>query len=115
MESKSIRREILLGFWKAHILHHAGEMPLHGHWLLGELRRHGYEISPGTLYQLLNRMTALGWLACRRDPAGGRRARKDYRLTPAGRRVLALVRRQLQELQEEVAGEPRRPRKPTPA
>ena len=26
---KEVSREILLGFWKVHILHHAGEAPLH--------------------------------------------------------------------------------------
>lgn len=46
-------REILLSFRKVHILHHASEKPIHGQWVLTELRRHGYDISPGTLYPLL--------------------------------------------------------------
>jgi len=98
----AINREILLSFWKVHILHHADLEPVHGQWILTELRRHGYEISPGTLYPLLNRMTRLGWLKCKSDPGAGRRARKDYRLTPQGRKVLALLREQVQELHEEV-------------
>ena len=53
-------REILLSFWKVHILHHAREEPIHGQWVLTELRRHGYEISPGTLYPLLHRMQQIG-------------------------------------------------------
>jgi len=57
---KSVSREIWLGFWKAHILHHAGEEALHGQWMLIELRRHGYNISPGTLYPLLHRMEQVG-------------------------------------------------------
>ena len=97
-------REILLGFWKVHILHHASEEPVHGQWIITELRRHGYEISPGTLYPLLNRMARYGWLTCRQG-SGGVRARKDYRLTVAGRKVLALVREQLEELYEEVVTE----------
>jgi len=108
---KAANREILLSFWKVHILHHAGEEPIHGQWILTELRRHGYEISPGTLYPLLNRMKRLGWLGCKTEPGGGRRARKDYRLTPQGRKVLALIRDQLKELYEEVvleAGHERR-------
>jgi PadR family transcriptional regulator PadR len=100
-------REILLSFWKVHILHHASEGPVHGQWIITELRRHGYEISPGTLYPLLNRMTRYGWLACRKNAAGAR-ARKDYRLTAAGRKVLALVREQLEELHEEVVTEAQR-------
>lgn len=99
---KDVRREILLSFWKVHILHHAGEGPLHGQWMLEELREHGYEISPGTLYPLLHRMERLGWLRSAVDPAGGRRARKDYRLTAEGRKVLKVVRQQIAELHEEV-------------
>ena len=97
-----VNREILLGFWKVHILHHAGEAPLHGQWMLNELRRHGYEISPGTLYPLLNRMERLGWLRGKADPRGGRRARRDYRLTREGRKVLAQIKEQIVELHEEV-------------
>jgi PadR family transcriptional regulator PadR len=102
---KAAQREFLLSLWKVHILHHAGEAPIHGQWMLTELRRHGYELSPGTLYPLLDRMKRLGWLQVRQDPDGGRRARKDYRLTAEGRAVLALVRRQLEELHDEIAEE----------
>jgi DNA-binding PadR family transcriptional regulator len=98
----AINREVLLSFWKVHILHHASETPVHGQWILTELRRHGYEISPGTLYPLLNRMARLGWLKCKTDRRGGRRARKDYRLTAEGVKVLALIRDQIRELHEEV-------------
>ena len=98
---KELEREILLAFWKVHILHHAGEEPLHGQWMLTELRRHGYEISPGTLYPLLQRMERLGWLKSKANPRRGR-ARKDYRLTAQGRRVLSLIREQITELYDEV-------------
>ncbi len=101
----ALNREILLSFWKVHVLHHADEAPIHGQWILTELRRHGYEISPGTLYPMLNRMERLGWLKGRSDPDGGRRARRDYRLTAAGRTVLKELREQLRELYEEVVGE----------
>ena len=99
---KAVNREILLSFWKVHILHHADSDAVHGQWILTELRRHGYDLSPGTLYPLLTRMNRLGWLNCKTAPGGGRRARKDYRLTPAGRRILALIRAQVRELYEEV-------------
>lgn len=102
---RHLNREILLSLWKAHILHHAGEQPLHGQWMLLELRRHGYDISPGTLYPLLQRMERLGWLKGKTDPEGGKRARKDYRLTPAGRKVLGSVREQVRELYRELISE----------
>src|SRR5271165_2413733 len=95
---KEAEREILLSFWKVHILHHAGEEPVHGLWILRELRRHGYEISPGTLYPLLSRMERRGWL--RRQPGSkpGPKSRRDFSLTARGKRVLSHVREQLKEL-----------------
>ena len=99
---KSISREVLLSFWKVHILHHAGEEPLHGQWMLNELREHGYEISPGTLYPLLARMERLGWLKSQADAKAGKRGRRDYRLTAEGRKVLQVLRSQIRELYEEV-------------
>ena len=104
---KALIREVLLSFWKVHILHHAGEAPVHGQWILTELRRHGYDMSPGTLYPLLNRMERLGWLRCKVDPKGGRRARRDYRLTVQGQKVLGLIRGQVEELHKEVVVEAR--------
>jgi len=101
---KELEREILLSFWKVHILLHAGEAPLHGQWMITELRRHGYEISPGTLYPMLHRMERWGWLKGQSDPEGGKRARKDYRLTSQGRKVLKLLRENIKELHGEVVG-----------
>jgi DNA-binding PadR family transcriptional regulator len=105
---KALEREILLGFWKAHILHHASEQPLHGQWMILELRRHGYEISPGTLYPLLHRMEKLGWLKGEADPRAGKRARRDYRLTSTGAQVLETLRKQVSELYEEVVADARK-------
>jgi DNA-binding PadR family transcriptional regulator len=97
-----VEREILLSFWKVHILYHAGAHPITGQWVIHELRRHGYEASPGTLYPLLTRMEARGWLRSRTDAAGGLRARKDYSLTEKGREVLTILRNRLEELYGEV-------------
>lgn len=99
---KSIQREILLGFWKIHILHHAAEGPVVGQWMLQELRRHGYDLSPGTLYPILHRMEQLGWLRCEGDHPKGSRTRKEYSLTVKGQEILTLLRKQVEELYEEV-------------
>lgn len=96
-------REILLSFWKIHILHHAGEEPVYGQWMMAELRRHGYEISPGTLYPILRRMEQQGWLAEARKKKGDPARRKQYRLTPQGRAALKTICIQLEELHREVA------------
>ena len=98
-----IQREILQSFWKIHVLHHAAAGPVYGQWMLHELREHGYEVSPGTLFPMLARMEKRGWLRCEQDPKGGSRARKDYYLTDRGREVLDIVRQQLSELKLEVA------------
>ena len=100
--TREIDREFLLAFWKLHILHHAGEEPVVGQWIMRELRRHGYEVSPGTLYPLLARMEERGWLRSKADPNGGPRARKEYALTRDGRSVLTLLRRRVEELHREV-------------
>jgi PadR family transcriptional regulator PadR len=102
---KTLIREILLSFWKIHLLHHAAEGPIYGQWALGELRRHGYDISPGTLYPLLKRMESHGWLKSERDPRGGKNSRQSYLLTEEGQKVLELIREQLRELYREVNGE----------
>jgi len=95
-------REVLLNFWKIHILHHAAEGTVYGQWMMEELRRHGYDISPGTLYPLLGRMESHGWI----EPVNARTAnihsRKEYRLTKLGAEALDLLRAQLKELSREV-------------
>lgn len=101
-DQKALQREILLGFWKVHILHHATEGPVVGQWMLQELRRHGYEVSPGTLYPIFHRMERLGWLRCEFDPNGGSRAKRSYFITDKGRKVLQATRLQLKELTGEV-------------
>jgi DNA-binding PadR family transcriptional regulator len=102
LDMRIVQREILQGFWKVHILHHAAEGPVVGLWMLHELQHHGYDVSPGTLYPLLRRMEQRGWLRSESDVSRGPRARREYHLTPLGREVLALVRKQLDELRGEV-------------
>jgi DNA-binding PadR family transcriptional regulator len=94
-------REFLLTFWKIHILHHAAEhQGVYGQWMLEELARHGYRLSPGTLYPLLARMARRGWIRAAqtersRDP-------RVYRITAEGTVVLKRLRTSLVELQHEV-------------
>jgi PadR family transcriptional regulator, regulatory protein PadR len=95
--------DLLAGFVRIHILHHAAEGEVYGQWLIEELARHGYRISPGTLYPMLQTMEERGYLISREDSDGrlGRR-RKVYTATPEGRRGLALARERLGELTGEV-------------
>src|SRR5436190_16286217 len=86
---------------RLHILHHAAEDEVHGAWLTEELARHGYRISPGTLYPTLHRLEAAGLLSGRDDLEAGRRVRR-YTITDAGRAALAEARRALRELSDEL-------------
>lgn len=105
VDHKAVTREVLLGFWKVHILHHASEEPVVGQWILEELRRHGHAVSPGTLYPLLKRMERNGWLRCESDPAAGLRGRRYYHLTARGAAVLQVLREAVVELHHEVVEE----------
>jgi PadR family transcriptional regulator PadR len=97
-----IAREFLLAFWKVHILHHAADgRGVYGQWMLEELHRHGYRLSPGTLYPILARMAKRGWLRAA-EPTRSKAARV-YHLTPRGYDVLNQLRAALDELYGEVA------------
>ena len=80
-------REFVSGFIRLHILHHAAREPLVGFWMIEELRRHGYEMSPGTIYPLLHSLQKKGYLSVevKRE---GRRAWREYSATKEGKKVL---------------------------
>ncbi|MCC6489656.1 MAG: helix-turn-helix transcriptional regulator [Candidatus Hydrogenedentes bacterium] len=101
-KNKILVREVLLAFWKVHILHHAGEGPVVGQWMLSELREHGYDVSPGTLYPLLRRMEGYGWLRSRIDTQAGPKGRREYFLTKEGRAILKTLREHVVEMHLEV-------------
>jgi DNA-binding PadR family transcriptional regulator len=102
LDAKLLTREILLGFWKVHILHHAAERPLIGQWVLTELRHHGYDISPGTLYPLLKRLERNGWLRSELAVGEGKHRRRYYHLTKRGAAVLDVLRDTVVELHHEL-------------
>ena len=85
------------GLIRLHILHHASEEPIFGLWVIEELRRHGYKLSPGTLYPMLHGMERKGYLESYVDPADGRR-RRMYRATRAGRAALRAAHSKVREL-----------------
>jgi DNA-binding PadR family transcriptional regulator len=103
VDRKLLTREILLGFWKVHILHHAAEHPVVGQWILIELRRHGYDISPGTLYPLLKRLETQGFLISEWRQEG-RRQKCFYRLSAAGLRLIELLQREWREIERTING-----------
>jgi PadR family transcriptional regulator PadR len=89
--------DLLSGLIELHVLYHAAQEEIFGLGMLEELKRHGYRISPGTLYPLLHRLTHRGYLRVREFKLG-RTRRRLYRATRQGRRALAVVRYHVREL-----------------
>ena len=90
-------RDIYPGLIRLHILHHAAEEPIFGLGMMEELRRHGYELSPGTLYPVLHRMEEKGYLSSRKVRVKGR-IRRTYKATTFGRRLLKQAKVKVLEL-----------------
>jgi len=96
-------RDIFLAFVRVHLLYHAAEAPIYGVEMIEELARHGYQLSPGTLYPIFHSMEKLGYLVSERQVVCGK-VRKYYRVTDAGRAALKRLRPQIRELVNEVLG-----------
>jgi PadR family transcriptional regulator, regulatory protein PadR len=90
-------KDLYSGLIRLHVLHHAARKPLYGAWLIDELRRHGYAISPGTVYPMLHGLERKGYLESRPE-GGGRRARRRYAITEKGRAALADAKVKVKEL-----------------
>lgn len=99
-----IYRDIFLSFVRVHLLHHAAEAPIYGLEMLQELARHGYDLSPGTLYPILHSLEKAGLLLSEKRTVQGK-VRKYYRMTEEGCRALDLLRPKVRELVHEVLGE----------
>jgi DNA-binding PadR family transcriptional regulator len=89
--------DLLSGLIELHVLYHAADGEVFGLGMIEELERHGYRISPGTLYPLLHRLKHRGYLKVR-ELSLGRTRRRLYRATPKGRRALAAVHHHVREL-----------------
>lgn len=93
--------DLFSGFIKLHVLHHAGESPVYGLWLIEELAEHGYRVSPGTLYPLLHSLEKSELLKSYNELYQGK-IRRYYKITSNGRRQLKKAKLQLMELMGEV-------------
>lgn len=94
-------REFFLGFVKIHILYHASKEPIFGVGIVEELSRHGYYLSPGTLYPTLHRLAKEGYLKQDSRLVAGK-VRKYYTITDSGSQVLRKARDRIGELVDEV-------------
>jgi DNA-binding PadR family transcriptional regulator len=107
-------RVLLGGLIRLHILHHAAEAELYGQWMIEELPRHGYRLSPGTLYPLRHGLENKG-CPVSRVAREGCTARKYYRATPLGRKSIKLAIKlatvKAKELFGEIVPDQRRPKR----
>jgi PadR family transcriptional regulator len=94
-------RDLYSGLIRLHVLHHATEEPIFGLGMAEELARHGYRISPGTLYPLLHNLEKKGYLRSSRK-RNGKSLRKVYKATPLGRKALEAAKGKIRELFREV-------------
>lgn len=94
-------RDLYSGLIRLHVLHHAAEGPIFGLGMIEELARHGYRISPGSLYPLLQSLEKKGYLRSA-EHRNGKSLRRIYRATPLGRKALAASKNKVRELFHEL-------------
>ena len=97
-------KDFFLGFIKIHILYHAAKEPIFGVEITEELARHGYSISPGTLYPTLHRLEKDGYLESNSKVVNGK-VRRYYQATAEGKLVLEESKEKIKELVNEVIEE----------
>jgi DNA-binding PadR family transcriptional regulator len=94
-------RDLYSGLIRLHVLHHAVEGPIFGLGMIEELARHGYRISPGSLYPLLQGLERKGYLKSTQQ-RNGKSLRRLYRATPLGRKALTASKNKVRELFHEL-------------
>jgi PadR family transcriptional regulator PadR len=90
-------QDLLVGLIRLHVLHHAADGDIYGQWIMEELARHGYRLSPGTLYPMLHALEKKGYLRSR-TKRNGRSVRRLYRATREGGKALDAAKEKLKEL-----------------
>jgi DNA-binding PadR family transcriptional regulator len=90
-------KDLYSGLIRLHILYHAGEGPIFGLEIIEELSRHGYKLSPGTIYPILHGMEKRGYLRSENQEAKGH-YRRVYQITPKGKEALKRAKGKVKEL-----------------
>jgi PadR family transcriptional regulator PadR len=90
-------RDLYSGMIRLHILHHADQEPIFGAGMAEELARHGYKISPGTMYPILHGLEKRGYLRSKQERVG-KSVRRIYGITESGRRALKKAKQRVREL-----------------
>jgi PadR family transcriptional regulator, regulatory protein PadR len=98
-----IYQDLYSGLIRLHVLHHACEGEIYGLDMIEELARHGYKLSPGTMYPILHGLEKKGYLKSSTFRSG-RVFRRLYKGTPAGRKALKEAQQKVRELFGELIG-----------
>jgi len=69
--------------------------------MIQELKNHGYDVSPGTMYPILHSLEGDGFLKSRKVNVQGK-IRKYYKITSKGQQILKESRQKTVELINEV-------------
>jgi DNA-binding PadR family transcriptional regulator len=96
-----ITRTFFAGFIRLHLLYHASQEAVFGLDMIRELGRHGYQLSPGTVYPILHGLERDGFLLSHKEVVGGK-VRKVYTITELGQSVLAESLEKVRELFQEI-------------
>ena len=94
-------RELYSGLIRIHVLYHACKGPIFGLEMIEELFRHGYKLSPGTLYPMLHSLEQKGLLRSEKIRFR-QRIRRVYRATSLGQRALKTAKEKVNELLREL-------------
>src|SRR5262245_20104628 len=81
--------------------------PVHGHAIAKSIERNSDEVlqvEQGSLYPALHRLIKRGWIAAEDGASENNRRAKFYRLTPKGRRQLAVETTKWEKLTRAIAG-----------
>lgn len=90
-------KDLYSGLIRLHILYHAAEEPIFGLEIIEELGRHGYKLSPGTIYPILHGMEKRGYLRSETQEASGH-YRRVYQISPKGKEALKRAKEKVREL-----------------
>jgi DNA-binding PadR family transcriptional regulator len=94
-------QDLYSGLIRLHILYHCSQEPTFGLGMIEELKRHGYHISPGTLYPMFHRLEQKGYVRSKKQSVAGK-TRRCYTITGSGRRALTHAKAKVRELFEEL-------------
>jgi DNA-binding PadR family transcriptional regulator len=105
-----VDQSLYSGLIRLHILHHACREPVFGLGMIEELARHGYRLSPGTLYPIFHGLENKGLLRSKQQSVNGK-IRRVYSATLSGRKALEGAKQRVRELFGELFEDEERTRK----